>query len=399
MEPNSHAAGKRWFFLLVVTLCQVSLSVIHLGIPALAPLIQEELRLTRTQVGLLSTIMNGGVVLTAIAAGKAADFLGERLIIAYGSMAGGLVIMAVLGAGSSATLFPVLLLTGLAAATSTPAGSKAVAGWFPRSERGTAMSLRQMAIPLGGALAAMVLPSVALNLGWRVALAVSGLLAVGMGVVALRLYQEPSASGLHKEEAGRLGVRELLRRSDIWAGIVFVFVLAGGQWCYLFYLELYLKETLGFPITTAAAMMALGQICGVGGRIVWGLVSDRLLRSRRRPVLILVTFLAILTTLWTAQFTARTPFWLVFVVLALLGFTLMGWNGIYLALLAEQVGVHGAGMAVGLSNTGAFLGIVALPPIFGFVVDRTDSYRQAWFMLAGLVFLALVALRWLKEDR
>jgi len=375
------------------------MSIIHLGIPALAPLIQEELQLTRTEVGFLSTIMNGSVVMVAIAAGRAADFLGERLIIAYGSIASGLIIMGMNWVGSFPTLLPVLFLSGLATATSTPAGSKAVAGWFPQNERGTAMSLRQMGIPLGGALAAVMLPPLALRIGWRLALAVSGLFAIVMGVLALRLYQEPPASSLHKEKAARLGIRELLRRSDIWAGIIYVFILAGGQWCMLFYLELYLKETLGFPITLAAGMLALGQICGVGGRIVWGLVSDRLLFGRRRPVLLLVTFLAILTTLGTSQFSPRTPFWLVFLVVSLLGMTLLGWNGVYLALLAEQVGIHGAGMAIGLSNTGAFLGIVMLPPIFGFVVDRSHSYRQAWFILAGLVLIALLALRWLKEDK
>ena len=375
------------------------MSIIHLGIPALAPLIQEELQLTRTEVGFLSTIMNGSVVMVAIAAGRAADFLGERLIIAYGSIASGLIIMGMNWVGSFPTLLPVLFLSGLATATSTPAGSKAVAGWFPQNERGTAMSLRQMGIPLGGALAAVMLPPLALRIGWRLALAVSGLLTIGMGLLALRFYQEPAASSLHKEKAARLGIRELLRRSDIWAGIIYVFILAGGQWCMLFYLELYLKETLGFPITLAAGMLALGQICGVGGRIVWGLVSDRLLFGRRRPVLLLVTFLAILTTLGTSQFSPRTPFWMVFLVVALLGMTLLGWNGVYLALLAEQVGIHGAGMAIGLSNTGAFLGIVMLPPIFGFVVDRSHSYRQAWFILAGLVLIALLALRWLKEDK
>jgi sugar phosphate permease len=390
---------KRWFFLFVATLAQVSMSIVHLGVPALAPLIQDELRLTRTEVGLLSTIMNGGVVFAAIAAGKAADLLGERLIIACGSMAAGLVIMGVIWVESSPALLALLFLIGLAVATATPAGSKAVAGWFPRTERGTAMSLRQMGIPLGGALAAMALPSLALVVGWRLALAVSGLLAIGMGIAALRLYEEPPPAALVEGRARRLGVGDLLRRSDIWAGMIYVFVLAGGQWCYLFYLELYLTETMGFSITLAAGLLALGQISGVGGRILWGLVSDRLLRGRRRPVLLLVTVLAVLTTIWTGQFTPETPVWLAFVVVALLGLTLLGWNGIYLALVAEQVGIDGAGMAIGLSNTGAFLGIVAMPPVFGLVVDRSESYQQAWVALAGMVFIALVSLRWLREDR
>ena len=99
------------------------MAVIHLGIPALIPLIQDELKLSRTEVGLLTSVLNSGVVVAAIAAGKAADRFGERLIIAYGAMACGIIVMGMNWVAGFATLFPVLLLLGLATATSTPAGA------------------------------------------------------------------------------------------------------------------------------------------------------------------------------------------------------------------------------------------------------------------------------------
>lgn len=399
VDLSPDISKKRWFFLLVATISQVSMAVIHLGIPALIPLIQEELILSRTEVGLVSSVLNGGVVIAAIAAGKAADHFGERLIIAYGSMASGIIVVGMNWVTSFATLFPVLLLLGFATATSTPAGSKAVAGWFPERERGTAMGLRQMGIPLGGAIAAMTLPSVALHLGWRMALAVTGLFAVGMGFAALRLYQEPPRADYGAGGKSAVGIKTLFGRRDIRALLTYVFILAGGQWCYLTYMELYLTETLGFSLTLAASLLALGQICGVAGRIFWGLLSDRFFGSRRKPALLLVGSLAILMTLWASLFTPQSPFALVLLVVALLGLTLLGWNGLYLALVSELAGSRVAGIAIGLSNTGAFLGIVILPPIFGFLVDQSDSYRPAWIALAGMTLLALAVLPCIREDK
>ncbi len=399
VDVNSQNSKQRWFFLFIATLSQVSMAVIHLGIPALIPLIQEEFQLSRMEVGLLSSVLNGGVVAAAIAAGKAADHFGERLIIAYGAMASGFIVMGMNWAASFATLFPILLLLGLAAATSTPAGSKAVAGWFHERERGTAMGLRQMGIPLGGAIAATTLPSLALSYGWRLALAFAGLFAIGMGFTALHLYKEPPLSHLRSEEGAALGIKALIKRRDIQAVLFYVFVLGGSQWCYLTYMELYLAETLGYSVRLAASLMALGQLCGVGGRVFWGLLSDRFFRSRRKPTLLVVGFLAILMTVWTSLFSRETHPWLVWLVVALLGLTLLGWNGLYLAFVSELAGSRIAGLAIGLSNTGAFLGIVVLPPIFGFVVDQSNSYRAAWIGLAGMILAGLAVLSRIQEKR
>jgi sugar phosphate permease len=229
--------------------------------------------------------------------------------------------------------------------------------------------------------------------------ATAGVLTIAVGFAALRLYSEPSkptARSAHEKDAG---LRDLLSRRDVWAALVCVFFLAGGQWCYLSYMELYLTEVLRFPITLAASLLALGQFCGTGARIMWGVASDRLFQSRRKPVIALVSLLAILMTVATSLFSPQTPAWIVASVVALLGVTLMGWNGVYLAMIAETAGSRVAGQAIGLSNTGAFLGIVAIPPVFGFIVDQSGSYRLAWLVYSATILAALVLLRWVDEKK
>jgi sugar phosphate permease len=167
----------------------------------------------------------------------------------------------------------------------------------------------------------------------------------------------------------------------------------------LTYIELYLTETLWFSIPLAATLLALGQIAGTGSRVLWGFVSDRFFYGRRKPILLLVGILAVLMTVFVSLFTLDTPGWIVWLSIALLGATVMGWNGLYLALLSELAGIQVAGLAIGLGSTFAFLGIVVVPPIFGFLVDAGFSYRLAWIALAALLVVPLAFLRWIQEER
>lgn len=390
--------SRRWFYLCIATLAQTALSVVHLGVPTLVPLIQAELGLNLTEVGVLVSMSNVGVVASVLAAGRAADRFGERLVIGYGAVAGGVLAMTVPFAGSFAALLAVFLLLGAPVATGTPAGSKAVAGWFPDRERGTAMGIRQTGIPLGGALAALTLPSLGLAFGWRWALFAAGAVTVCTGAVVLLCYREPEERRAGAAApAGGLG--DIVRRKDIWAVTFYAAVLAGCQWCYLSYIELYLTEDILFSLVFAAALLAVGQVCGGAGRIGFGVVSDRLFFGRRKPVMVMLGLLAIGMGLATAFLSAATPAWLVTVVVSLLGLGVMSWQGLYLALVSRIVGIRVAGVAIGLTNTVAFLGVVVLPPVFGFIADWSESYETAWMALAAAIALPLLFLSGVKESR
>ena len=399
MEVSSRNSRQRWFILGIVTLAQVGVAIIHLGVPALVPFIQQDLKLSRTEVGLISSVLNGAVVVAAIAAGKAVDYFGERWVIAAGAMLSGVVMMGMPWVGSFAALLAVLIFIGFATASCTPAGAKAVAAWFPARERGTAMSVRQTSVPLGGALAALTLPSLALAHSWRFALLAAGVVALAIGVAVLGLYRGPLEGSRQPTPGPKVGLINLLRRKDIRAGLVYPFVLSGGQWCYLMYIELYLTEALSMSIALAATLLALGQISGTFARVFWGVLSDRLFYGRRKPVLLWVGILAFVSTGATALFSSETPFWFIWGTIALLGATVMGWNGIYLTMASELAGLNVAGLAVGLSSTFAFLGIVVFPPIFGYLVDIGFSYRFAWATLALTILIPVMLLRWVHEDK
>ena len=389
---------RRWFFLFIATLSQTAMSTIHMGIPTIVPLIQVELGLNLTEVGILVSMINVGVVAAVLGMGKAADRYGERRIIGYGTAACGLLVLTVHVAGSFVALLVVFLLLGIPVATSTPAGSKAVAGWFPDRERGMAMGVRQTGIPAGGTIGALTLPAMGLILGWRWALSLVGVVTIAAGLLVLVCYKEPAQPHAVSSAAPAGGLKDIVRRSEIWAAAFYAAVLAGCQWCYISYIELFLTENIFYPLVFAAHLLAVGQACGGTGRIVFGITSDRLFLGRRVPALVMLGVLGTAAGVATALLSPGMPAWLVAVVVSLLGLGTMSWQGLYLALVARIAGTGVAGVAIGLTNTVAFVGVVLLPPIFGAIADYTHSYETAWIAMAVAIALPLPFLWRVRED-
>jgi sugar phosphate permease len=203
----------------------------------------------------------------------------------------------------------------------------------------------------------------------------------------------PTPRGL----AGELA--RIVRNRSLLALTADGFLRVGTQYCLLTYLILYLQRDLHLPLIVAASYLALTQAAAAIGRIGWGLVSDRLFGGHRRPVYIAVALLAAGMFLVVSELEAQTPAWIVALVVALLGATAAGFQGVGMSLTAEIVGHETAGIASGFWNSVAFLGAVLLTPAFGLVVDWSGSYPLAWksLMLASLLAAALVALA--KEVR
>src|SRR5919198_402663 len=84
------------------------------------------------------------------------------------------------------------IVLGVSATSATGASGRAVMGWFSRAERGFALGVRHMAMPVGGALASLVLPAVAGAGGVRAALlALAGLVAVAAAAAMLWMREAP----------------------------------------------------------------------------------------------------------------------------------------------------------------------------------------------------------------
>jgi len=75
----------------------------------------------------------------------------------------------------------------------------------------------------------------------------------------------------------------------------------------------------------------------------------------------------------------------------LVGLSSIGWNGVFLALVANSVPVTHVGRLTGWSLRCVFSGVVVIPPILGFLADHW-GWSAAWIFAATITLIAGVGM-------
>lgn len=400
--PHTRAGiPLHWLMLSIALLAQITVSIMTQGVPILAPFIQADLGLTRGQVGLFNSAIMAGSLVSMFGAGWIVDVKGERTALIWGNLIVGAFCFTVAATQGFLTALLALFAAGLGASFPTPAGSKAVMSWFPVAKRGVAMGVRQTGIPIGGALAAATLPAIAVTAGWRTAVVVSGVVCFLSVVICRFTYRSPDgvtaglAPSVHKTQER---LRDILTRDIALLGLAGA-LLPLGQFALLTYLALYLKETQDIQITTTATLLVGAQVAGAAGRILWGLWSDRWFRQHRKPALVWASVFSTGGSLVLGWLPQGVPLWLIGIVVLIYAFNTIGWHGSWIAMLAEIAGPNKQGRTLGMAMTIMYPGIIALPPLFGLLVDYTHSWRLAWSVAAAVLAIGTVMILPVKEQK
>lgn len=382
------AASSRWMILVVALAVQTAITLVAAALAVLLPFVKAEFHLTFAAAGVVVNFSYLGGFLAMALAGLAVDALGDRFVLVLGGVATGVAAFAVALSPSFWTLLAVLVLMGVAAATVTPAGSVAVRRAFPLRLRGMVMSIRQTGVPFGFFFAALILPSIAIRYGWRAAMVAAGLISILVALLAWAVYRTSQPARSRNE---RIGFANVVNRESAIAGFAGVFLVA-AQMSLLTYLVSYLVHDHGLSLTSAAACLAIAQLGGAAGRVLWGVVSDRLLGGNRRIALLLAASTGALSSLVVAALPDALPLGVLIVALLAAAAGAVGWNGVQISHLSElaRPGTEGRNVGIGLMIQQP--GIVAGPFLFGLVADLTGSFRLAWVLLAAYLVIAILIL-------
>lgn len=391
-------APHRWVILALAFVSQWSIYVAAQAIAPLAPLFQPELGLNKAEIGMFASAVFAGAWVMMLAGGYLTDRFGAGAVACFGQVVTGVFLLSMAAVGAYYQALLVMFAAGMGRGMVAPAVPKAISDWFPPGNRATAMGVKQAGTPVAGITTASILPSLGVALGWRVAIAASGVVVIASGIAMGILYRNPShpwgSSG--RAVRGGAGLAELVRDWYLWALSIVALLLAMSQFAATTYLALYFKDVVlvaEMPderarVVVAGGYLALSNLGGVVGRLVWGVVSDHLFHGRRMGALAIIAVCGSALSVAMAQLQPGLPAWLLVTLVFVHGATATAWGGLYMALVVEAGGRKHAGTAAGLSMSIAQFGMVAGPPLFGLVVDAAASYQPAWYLAAGLLALA-----------
>jgi sugar phosphate permease len=185
--------------------------------------------------------------------------------------------------------------------------------------------------------------------------------------------------------------RMLLKKQELIMLCFIGMLLAASQTSIASFLVLYAQEELKVTATVAGLYLSLFMIGGTVGRVVWGVISDRIFEGDRHYPMILLCLLALGSALGMISLSRDSVGCLPYILCAVMGFTFMGWNALFITSTAEIATPAQVGLATGIAITVSWIGIIAGPPIFGLIADKA-GYSWGWTMLAVFGFLSAASI-------
>ena len=332
---------------------QGALSILHQGIPVLGPALRDHYGLSLGETGALLSAASVGVLVATFAWGELADRRGERVVITLGLAGAVMVLLAAAAVPAFLLMGALLFLAGAFAAAGNAASGRVVFGWFAADQRGLATGIRLTATPLGGAVAALLLPAAyalgGLSAPFLVLATISALVACATAI----WLRDPPAT-----VAGGPRGRHPIRDRRVWriagscAPIVALHIVASA------FLVLYLDDEVGVPVWASAVAFGVTQVAGAAGRIAVGRWSDR--RGRRIAPIHLLGAVAVVTGAAAALASLISPP-AAAALIAVSAVVAMAATAVPQIATAELVGIERAGAAIGLQNTMFYVAVAASP--------------------------------------
>src|SRR5215510_8170231 len=396
MHPSS-AGRYHWVILALMMLAQFIPPLVLFSIGALAPLLRDSLSLSHGQIGFLAALFSISAGLFAIPGGWGADKLGIRVLLSAVQAVGGLALVATAWLRTYHELCLVMFLAGMAFTAVLVITSKAIAEWFPRAHRATAMGAKSSALACAGIVAGAAIPPLALGIGWRQVFALMGGLMLASACCGLLLYRDrPQEKSPAAPLPAAVPQRSIWGDRNIWRLAIAGFFFGGVQYSFVTYLALFLYERWGVSSILAASLLAQAYMGAAVSRVPYGWLSDRWLGGDCKAVLWWISAVALGVMLLLLLLPPSLPLLLLSAIVLFYGLSGLAWGGLYQTLSVEISSQELAGVSSGITTTLLLLGNFAIAPLFGYIVDVTGSYTTSWGLLLLWQLLGIMLLSWVR---
>ena len=352
---------RRWGMLAATVAAQAGASVSINGAAFLIPQFQARRGMSLAEAGTLAAAPIAGVMVALYLWGIVVDRIGERAVLLAGL--GGTATAGALATQVHGTvpLGAALFAAGLFAASTSSASGRIVVGWFPPQRRGLAMGIRQMAQPLGVALAAATMAVAAERAGLSAALWIqAGAAALALVAVLLVVVDPP-----RPEATPALTANPYRASSFLWRihGVSVLLVIP--QFLVWTYSLAWLVQSRHWSAGAAGALVAVTHVLGAVGRIGAGQLSD-VVSSRVRPL----RWVAMAAAVTMLALGLTEPYAVAVVLLVVASTVTVADNGLAFTSVAERAGSFWSGRALGLQNTTQYLAAALAAPIAGAAISR-----------------------------
>ncbi|EQD82704.1 putative MFS family arabinose efflux permease [Saccharopolyspora erythraea NRRL 2338] len=364
----------------ILTLAMALPMLLLYAIGVLGPVLVSDLRISRSTLGSLTAVCFAVAAVLSLWAGQGVGRIGARnaTIALFGVVALSFGLISV--STSFAMLVVGVALCGLAQALANPATNKVIALHVAPERRGSVVGAKQSGVQLAALVAGAALPTAAVLLGWRGALA----LVIPLSLVALAVswsvipgeQAAPRAAGWSKLVRPNAKLRWLM---------LYQLFLGAGLAAFTTFLPLYATEQLATGERQAALMIAGFGIAGIVARIGWTSLAGKLAEPHGLLLGLALAAAVFVGAVWASGWFGLLPAWIGSIGI---GATAVAANAVCMLAVVRDRSYGQVTHASALASLAFFSGFVVSPPLVGAVADAAGGLGSAWPVLALELVLA-----------
>ena len=357
-----------------------------------APMMQDELHLSASQLGILLSAFYYGYVVCMPAMGWLAERYGAKRVLAVGVTIWSVSTLTTGFAGSFMTLLALRVLLGVGESVAFPCASKVLAHAVEVSRLGVANGILSFGYLLGPAVGTLLGGYLMTVFGWRPVFIVFGAVSLVWLWPWSRVGISPPAAPRQLAADHQPSFPQILRRRELWGASLGHFASNYGYYFIVSWLPFYLIKSRGFSMGSMVAIASWAYLLNALSALTMGWLADRWIRAGRSPTLVYKGIMAANHIAGIACMIGMVMLPAAGSIAALFVFEIVSgcsYPGLF-AIPQILAGPRASARWVGVQNAaGNVAGLIA-PAITGVLVDQTGLFDVAFALAAGVNVLGLI---------
>ena len=368
----------------------------------LAPTLQTEIGWSESQYGLIVASFTFAYAVGLLLAGRWLDWIGVRKGFSYSVAGWSLAAMGHALASTPIGFAIARVFLGATEAGNFPSALKATAEWFPKKERSFATGIFNSGSNVGVIAAAILVPVVTLQFGWRTAFIVQGCFGFIWLVLWLKMYRKPSehpklspTERAHIESDKEVAVgkplplKQLLSHKQAWAFAAGKFMTDPVWWFYLYWLPKYLAKDHGITLGTLALPLIVIYVVADIGSIGGGWLSSWFVKrgkshAEARRLAMLTCAICMLPTLYLPFV---TNVWAAVALVSIAAGAHQGWSANLFNLPSDMFPQSSIASLVGFGGFLGSMGGMLFQAGTGYFLEWTGNNYSPMFVVCGLAYV------------